>query len=124
MRHAKQRTAHSGRRRPARSKNNNGRLLGSKDWQDRKIITKLTHWRLCPGHWPLFRNRIREGLPTTRKVASPSQYKRRLSDGAGVKWRAPVQGMAFKLEKTTSLGIHQILSTLPNFLRTIHEHVR
>src|SRR6266403_574579 len=41
MRHAKQGTAYPGRRRSARPKNNNGRLLGSKDWQDRKIITKF-----------------------------------------------------------------------------------
>src|SRR6266436_4094120 len=72
MRHAKQRTAHAGRRRLARSKNNNGRLLGSKDWQDHKIIVK-------------FSGRIEDALEWQRDLGLRSKGRR----GAALLFKQP-----------------------------------
>src|SRR6266481_1076356 len=46
MRHAKQRTAHAGRRRAARPECNDGCLLSREDWEDREVIARPLHgWR-------------------------------------------------------------------------------
>src|SRR5947208_3127274 len=40
MRHAKQGTAHAGRRRTARPEFNDGRLHSREDWEDREVIAR------------------------------------------------------------------------------------
>src|SRR6266481_295640 len=46
MRHAKQRTAHAGRRRLARPECNDGCLLSREDWEDCEVIARPPHgWR-------------------------------------------------------------------------------